>query len=214
VKIFFIFALFLVSGTEGLALASELKIIALGDSTTAGTPYYRSPVESPPRGSGDEKASYPYWLGVGHPEWTVENHGVNGQRSDEIASRFENTPMAGSVVIVLAGVNDLYQGYPSAHVKSSLRRVYETAARRKMKVVACTILPYNESGALVRERMGDVNAWIKRYAAENGLLYCDTHALASDSDRSGKLAGTPDGLHPDRDTYKKIGLALADILLK
>ena len=38
------------------------RIVAMGDSTTAGTPAFQSPVEAPPRGAGDETSQYAYWL--------------------------------------------------------------------------------------------------------------------------------------------------------
>ncbi len=39
-----------------------LTIVGLGDSTTAGTPGFRSPLESPPDGAGDETSQYAYWM--------------------------------------------------------------------------------------------------------------------------------------------------------
>ena len=61
----------------------------MGDSTTAGTPGWKSRVEAPPSGAGEEKSQYAYWLMQAHPEWMVMNHGVNGERSDQIRGRFE-----------------------------------------------------------------------------------------------------------------------------
>src|SRR3954466_3258451 len=89
-----------------------IRIVALGDSTTAGTPAFRSPIEAPPAGSGDEQSQYAYWLMRAHPEWDVRNRGVNGERTAEIAMRFDRD-VAGArptVVIVIGGVNDIYQG--------------------------------------------------------------------------------------------------------
>src|SRR5689334_8924636 len=70
-------------------MVQTLKIVALGDSTTAGTPGFRSPLESPPDGSGDETSQFAYWLMQSHPKWVVLNRGVNGQRSDQIHARFD-----------------------------------------------------------------------------------------------------------------------------
>ena len=39
-------------------LAAAVLIVALGDSTTAGTPYFKSPVEAPPNGEGDAQAPF------------------------------------------------------------------------------------------------------------------------------------------------------------
>lgn len=50
-------------------------VAALGDSTTAGTPLFKSPVEAPPDGEGDAAAPFPAWLELAHPEWDVRNRG-------------------------------------------------------------------------------------------------------------------------------------------
>ena len=55
-------------------------IVALGDSTTAGTPLFKSPIEAPPDGRGDERSQFAYWLMQRQPEWRVLNRGVNGER--------------------------------------------------------------------------------------------------------------------------------------
>ncbi len=65
----------------------RIRIVALGDSTTAGTPGFQSALEVPPDGRGDETSQYAYWLMRAHPDWEVLNRGVNGERSDEIAAR-------------------------------------------------------------------------------------------------------------------------------
>ena len=67
----------------------KLRIVGLGDSTTAGTPGFMSPLEAPPMGKGDPESQYAYWMMRTHPEWTVLNRGVNGERSDEIKARFQ-----------------------------------------------------------------------------------------------------------------------------
>ena len=43
-------------------MTSTIRIIALGDSTTAGTPGFLSPLEAPPNGRGDVTSQYAYWL--------------------------------------------------------------------------------------------------------------------------------------------------------
>ena len=67
---------------------SGITIVALGDSTTAGTPAFKSPIEAPPNGSGNVESQYAYWLMQAHPDWQVLNRGVNGERSDQIRARF------------------------------------------------------------------------------------------------------------------------------
>ena len=69
-------------------------IVALGDSTTAGTPAFKSPIEAPPDGAGNAESQYAYWLMQTHPDWRVLNRGVNGERSDQIRARFARDVIA------------------------------------------------------------------------------------------------------------------------
>ena len=52
----------------GAALQGRVVVVAMGDSTTAGTPAYLSPREAPPNGRGDETSQYAYWLTKAHPD--------------------------------------------------------------------------------------------------------------------------------------------------
>src|SRR5205809_7835357 len=104
-------------------------IIPIGDSTTAGTPGFRSPLEAPPNGSGNVESQYAHWLMTAHPDWRVLNRGVNGERSDQIRARFTRDavrPRPDGVVIV-AGVNDIYQGHPAETVQQALDAMYAEA---------------------------------------------------------------------------------------
>src|SRR5262245_14539296 len=69
-------------------LMAAVVIVALGDSTTAGTPGFKSPLEAPPNGAGNAESQYAYWLEKTNPDWKVLSRGVNGERSDQIRARF------------------------------------------------------------------------------------------------------------------------------
>lgn len=195
---------------------NEMTIVALGDSTTAGTPGFLSPAESPPEGSGNPESQYAYWIMKLHPEWKVLNRGVNGERSDQILRRFNQDVSAfkPDTVIVLAGVNDLYQGYSPESVKKNLILIYERALKEKIRVLACTVLPFDHARPEVLSRIQEVNRWIESYAQEKGLDFCDTYRAVEDPARLGKLFGSPDGLHPNVATYRKMGEAITEVLEK
>ena len=187
-----------------------LKIVALGDSTTAGTPGFESPREAPPDGLGDKTSQYAYWLMQAHPHWNVVNQGINGQRSDEIRARFEQdvirqTPRA---VVIVAGVNDVYQGRGAAQVEHELAAMYARAREAGIDVIAGSILPYNTATPDQNARMHEINAWIERQAAGNtGLTFVDTRAAVAAADPD-MLCSSPDGLHPDVDGYRRMAEAL------
>ena len=85
-------------------------IVALGDSTTAGTPGFQSPVEVPPEGQGNPESQFAYWLMRAHPDWQVLNRGVNGERTDQISARFERDvlPAQPDAVVIIAGTAVVY----------------------------------------------------------------------------------------------------------
>src|SRR2546422_1439771 len=98
---------------RGLSMAHRpLTIVGLGDSTTAGTPGFRSPLEAPPRGDGNPESQYAHWMTRSHPEWTVLNRGINGETAEEIRNRLPRFffKQKTAYAIVLAGVNDIFGG--------------------------------------------------------------------------------------------------------
>lgn len=195
-------------------MAPSRIIVGLGDSTTAGTPGFLSPIEAPPSGRGNQQSQYCYWMMKAHPEWTVLNRGVNGQRSDEILSRFERDVVKErpTVVIVLAGVNDIYQGRAPASVKRNLEAMYVLAERSLIVPVAATILPYNTAGREESDSIREVNAWVETASKTTGRLFCDTNLAVRKESDPNLLASSPDGLHPDVEGYKRMSVALCATL--
>jgi lysophospholipase L1-like esterase len=196
----------------GISQSARVRIVAMGDSTTAGTPAFKSAREAPPTGSGDETSQYAYWLMKAHPGWEVINQGMNAQRSDVIHARFEEDVVAKkpAIVVIIAGVNDVYQGRPAQHVKDELAAMFKQAHDAGIRVVAGSIIPYNTASADQNARMHDINDWIRTQArADPGVVFVDTRAAVAAADNPDKLASSPDGLHPDAAGYRKMADAIA-----
>lgn len=196
-------------------MPAPIVIVALGDSTTAGTPLFKSPVEAPPAGSGDERSQYAYWLHSRHPDWQVLNRGVNGERSDQIAARFDRDVVQAqpAAVVIIAGVNDVYQGRPAAAVTAQLRAMYDRAATARIPVVAGSIVPYNSATNAQNDAMHAVNAWIAAESARDPhLRFVDTRRAVAAPGDPDRLAGSPDGLHPDVDGYRRMADAIEPVL--
>ena len=201
-----------------LALSSQspVVIVAFGDSTTAGTPAFKSPIEAPPNGSGDEQSQYAYWLMQQHKDWRVLNRGVNAERTDQLAVRFDRDVLAEHprAVVILAGVNDVYQGRPVELVKTQLRAMYDRAKRAGIQVVAGSIIPYNTATPEQNARMREINAWIADQAArDTGIKFVDTRKAAASAQDLDRLSGSPDGLHPDVSGYRRMAEAIETVLL-
>jgi lysophospholipase L1-like esterase len=183
----------------------------MGDSTTAGTPAFKSPREAPPKGSGDETSQYAYWLMKARPEWDVINRGVNGERSDQIRARFERDVVAAAprAVVIIAGVNDVYQGRAVEHVTEQLHAMYASAAQAGIRVVAGSIVPYNTATPEQNARMREINAWIRR---QPGVAFADTRAAAAAADNPDALFDSVDGLHPTAAGYRRMADAIQPVL--
>ena len=182
-------------------------IVALGDSTTAGTPGWKSPLEVPPSGRGDVTSQYSHWLMQGHPEWTVLNHGIDGERSDQIRARFEADVVEHSprAVVIIAGVNDVYQGRESQHVIDQLVAMYDRARQARIAVVAGTIVPYNTARPEQNARMREINEWIRTFTlTADHVAYADTRAAVAASNNGDLLFESPDDLHPSPAGYRRM----------
>lgn len=193
----------------------RVLIVAFGDSTTAGTPGWKSRVEAPPDGEGDETSQYAYWLMQGHPDWNVLNHGVNGERSDQIRGRFEQDVVnrGPRAVVIIAGVNDVYQGREPQHVIEQLAAMYERARRSGIAVVAGTIVPYNTATREQNARMREINEWIRSFASEQAHVTCaDTRAAVGAPGAPDRLFESPDELHPSPAGYRRMAEAIRPVL--
>lgn len=205
----------LASAAAPTAMSRKITIVAMGDSTTAGTPGWKSRVEAPPDGAGDETSQYAWWLMQAHPDWEVVNQGVNGERSDQILARFDRDVLARRprVVVIIAGVNDVYQGRPAAHVIEQLAAMYDRAKRAGIEVVAGTIIPYDTATPDQNARMRAVNEWIRTTAAADpSIAYVDTRAAAAAAGDPDRLVESPDGLHPSPAGYRRMADAIRPVI--
>jgi lysophospholipase L1-like esterase len=192
----------------------KLRIVGLGDSTTAGTPGFLSPLEAPPDGSGNIESQYAYWMMKWHPNWTVLNRGINGQRADEILARFDRDVVHAKPdwVIILAGVNDVYQGRPIGLIKDNLVALYQKSLSEGIRTVACTILPYNTASNGECNSIRELNEFIQDIASRFGLAFCDTNKAVADPNFQDRLRSSPDGHHPDASGYQNMAFALVRVI--
>jgi len=89
-------------------------VACLGDSITAGSPYWdpdpvvRARIDR----ALDERSQWEWWAGRKDPRLTFRNCGIFGQRTDEIAARLEEAAAGADVLVVQGGINDIAQGRP------------------------------------------------------------------------------------------------------
>ncbi len=196
---------------EGSMPPRRVTIVGLGDSTTAGTPAFLSPLEAPPNGEGNSESQYAHWMERAHAEWIVLNRGINGQTAGEIRARFERDVVRAkpAYVIILAGVNDIFGGGSAEAVERELAAMYADALDSAIVPVAASVLPYDQATPRATAAIFTLNTWIESFAKVLDIPFADTHAAVAAANAPHRLRGSPDGLHPDVDGYRRMGDVLA-----
>src|SRR3989454_7158961 len=154
----------------------RLVIVGLGDSTTAGTPAFRSPLEAPPNGQGNPESQYAHWMMKAHPDWTVLNRGIDGQTATEIRGRFARDVLSAkpAYAIILAGVNDIFGGSEAESVQRELAMVYADALDSGIVPVAATVLPYDRATPRAAAGIFTLNTWVGAVPKCRGIPVTET----------------------------------------
>jgi lysophospholipase L1-like esterase len=113
------------------------------------------------------------------------------------------------VVVILAGTNDLAGNTgPSTlgAIEDNLTSMAELAKANGIRVVLASLLPVcdyikPQTSRRPPEQIIAVNAWMKDYAARNGLVYLDYYSAMLDDKNMFKQDLTRDGLHPNDAGY-------------
>ncbi|HVO32407.1 MAG TPA: GDSL-type esterase/lipase family protein, partial [Elusimicrobiota bacterium] len=168
----------------------------------------------PPSGSGDPEGQYIYWMARERPHWKIINCGVAGQRTDEIRARFESAinTYRPNYIVILAGVNDIYQGYPLEAAARNLAWMYEQAQLKGVIPVAATVLPCDVLSSQQSKEIDALNNWIRKTAGKLRIPVADLHSAVADPKTPWKLSGSPDGRHPDIGGYRRMGKVVLQAL--
>lgn len=174
----------------------EKRVVFMGDSITDG---WKLELEFPGR--------------------SFVNRGISGQTTPQMLIRFrpDVIELKPKVVVILAGTNDLsvHQADPLAvpTIEANLTSMVELAHANGINVVIASVLPvsdYNKDKSnqpIVRTvlrppaKILELNAWIKKFCADKGLVYL--HYFSATVDEHGLLKAdlANDGLHPNENGY-------------
>src|SRR5580765_5593719 len=119
------------------------------------------------------------------------NRGISGQTTPQMLIRFRPDVIAlqPRAVLILAGTNDIAGNTGQATlemIEDNLTSIAELAKAHNIRVILASVLPIHDQGKtkMSERRPPDtiraLNAWIKKYAAENGHLYLDYYSRMID----------------------------------
>jgi lysophospholipase L1-like esterase len=178
---------------------ARLRVACLGDSITEGSPYWDSRARA-----GDERGQWQHWAAARHPGLVFANHGVCGERTDEIAARFDAAAAGADVLIVQGGINDIAQGRAVEDAARNLCALVDQGLALGLSVALCDVLPWNNGGPEHARAIVQLNALV----AGIGVPVLPFHDTLEDPERPGRMKTewtNEDGDHPSLEGYRRLG---------
>ncbi len=169
---------------------AEKRVVFMGDSITEG---------------------WARFFGAEFPGKPYVNRGIDGQTTPQMLVRFRQDVIAlrPAVVVILAGTNDIAgnTGPETLEtIESNLMSMADLARANGIAVVLCSVLPAARfpwrPDLAPAQKIVQLNAWIRRYAARDGLTLVDFHAAMADERQGLPSALSADGVHPNEAGYR------------
>jgi lysophospholipase L1-like esterase len=185
-------------------------VAALGDSITAGSPYWdpNPGVRDRIGVAVDPDSQFPLWaearLGKGY---AVRNCGVFGERTDQIARRLGACTRGADALIVQGGINDIVQGRPVEDAAADLRAMVRRGRAQGLRVMLTDVLPWNNGDRRAARQIERLNAQIAAIARDEHVPLLRFNAALADPRRPDRMraALTADGDHPSVAGYRRLG---------
>ena len=178
---------------------SRVVVACLGDSITEGSPYWDSR-----RRIGNPMGQWEHWASLRHPDLELRNFGIWGQRTDEIASRFDEAVHRADALVVQGGINDIAQGRKVDTAAVVLEAMVERGLDLGIAVAVCDVLPWNNGGPKAERPIRELNERIH----ELDVPLLSFHDTLEDPDRPGRMKPEwthSDGDHPSIAGYRRLG---------
>jgi lysophospholipase L1-like esterase len=191
-------------------------VACLGDSITAGSPLWDPDAVLRARigDAADPHSQWEHWAALHAPRLRFRNHGVYGERTDEIAARLGVAVLGADVLVVQGGINDVVQRRPVAEAARNLAGMVEEGLRRGLAVALADVLPWNNGDAGAAADIHALNALIHALAADLGVPLLPFHDTLVDPERRERMREglSDDGDHPSVEGHRLLGERSAPIL--
>jgi lysophospholipase L1-like esterase len=190
-------------------LPPMVRVTALGDSITAGSPLWdRDPeVRSRIGAALDERSQWEWWAAQAAPGLEFSNCGVYGERAEEIERRLEACVAGADGLVVQGGINDIAQGRPVEGAAAALRRMVRRGLELGLAVALADVLPWNNGWPGAEPEIRRLNELVQAIGREEAVPVLPFHATLEDPKRPGRMRAewTNDGDHPSVEGYRRLG---------
>jgi lysophospholipase L1-like esterase len=184
-------------------------VTCLGDSITAGSPLWdpAPAVRSRIGDALDERSQWEWWAARRDPSLELRNHGVYGQRTDEIAARLAGAVEGAAVLIVQGGINDVVQNRPVEQAATNLAGMVEHGRRLGLRVALVDVLPWNNGDGRAASDIARLNTLIVAISSGLGVPLLPFHDTLADPALPHRMLDewTDDGDHPSVEGYRLLG---------
>ena len=183
-------------------------VACLGDSITAGSPLWdpdplvRARITEP-----DERSQWQWWAARTAPHLDFRNHGVYGERTDQIAARFDGAVEGAELLIVQGGINDVVQGRPVEAAARNLAGMLERGRSLGLRVAVADVLPWNNGDARAAQDIDRLNQLVRAMADGLGVPLLPFHDTLADPQQPNRMRDewTDDGDHPSVEGHRLLG---------
>jgi lysophospholipase L1-like esterase len=159
----------------------------------------------------DERSQWEWWAMRGAPGLDLRNHGVYGERTDEIAARLEAAAEGADALVVQGGINDVAQGRDVEDAGRNLRGMLVRGRAAGLRVALADVLPWPNGDARAARDIVRLNGLIEALAAELDVPLLRFHDTLVDPEHPERMRDglTDDGDHPSVEGHRLLGELVA-----
>jgi lysophospholipase L1-like esterase len=187
---------------------AKIVVAVVGDSISAGSPLWdpdpavRSRIANP-----DQRSQWQWWAAAADTRLEFRTTAVYGERTDQIARRFDLVLPGADALVVQGGINDVVQRRPIEEAAGNLEGMLARGQAAGLILAVTDVLPWNNGDERAAEAIGRLNALIRQLAADSGatlLSFHDTLVDPADPSRMGNGL-SDDGDHPSVAGHRLLG---------
>ncbi|WP_214629987.1 SGNH/GDSL hydrolase family protein [Paenibacillus agaridevorans] len=197
--------------------------VIIGDSISEGHPALHGRLDAP--GYDPNLPNSPGQISYHieqHTKLKIYNHGIGGQRFDQVRTRWGRDVLAETVgslsptntlpkrphfVIVVCGINDVFAGRTPAAIITDANYLIDNALENNIYPIVFTIGPHSSMDAPKLAVVKEYNAWLLDKASKTpNMAVFDFYAYANDPANDGKPRSGifADAVHPNKRTYEDL----------